>query len=603
MNIAISRPGASGQDGRNVRRPFHVLLAYFRLYPLQTVLILVAFIGAGLAEGLGFISLLPLLNSILESGDTGAKSPISELVTGTIRATGLSPGIGTILVIIFVMISLKNAFRFVALRFVGNVIAAVGADLRIEIISLAMAARWSYFVNQPVGKFASAVGIEAANAAGAYQNGSQVLASAIQGIVFLGLAFSISWQVTIAAAAVGIFMLLTLQPFLTLARVAGQRQMGSFQSVSGQLVDIIQSIKPIKAMGLESLLQPILRAETNELRMAQRQQVLAKQGLRSLQEPVIIGAVCVGFFLALTVSNIPTTTLVVLAVLFHRATDSVGELQRAYQVLNSNAAFYWSIRDRCDDAAAAREANSGTLEPELRTALRMTDVSFSYGERSILNAISVEIPVGRLTALIGPSGAGKTTVVDLICGLQGPDSGGITLDGRPLSDVSLSAWRHRIGYVPQDALLLHDTLKRNVTLGDPSISDEDVEAALRMAGAWDFAIALPQGLDTVLGERGSTISGGQRQRTAIARALARKPALLILDEATASLDPATEQRLMSTLHALAGEVTIFAISHQPMIVESADLVYRIDRGKVERVDTEAQGERQRAPEGPSHVHS
>jgi ATP-binding cassette subfamily C protein len=138
-----------------------------------------------------------------------------------------------------------------------------------------------------------------------------------------------------------------------------------------------------------------------------------------------------------------------------------------------------------------------------------------------------------------------------------------------------------IGYVPQENLLLHDTVAANVTLGYAELGAADVEYALRAAGAWDFVSGLPEGIHTVVGERGTRFSGGQRQRIMIARALAHRPKLLILDEATASLDPATEAALCETLAALRGEITVLAISHQRALVDAADRVYRVEKGSAE----------------------
>lgn len=137
-----------------------------------------------------------------------------------------------------------------------------------------------------------------------------------------------------------------------------------------------------------------------------------------------------------------------------------------------------------------------------------------------------------------------------------------------------------IGYIPQETLLLHDTVMNNVTLGDPELTEADAEYALRTAGAWEFIKSMPQGIQSIVGERGGKLSGGQRQRIAIARALAHRPALLILDEATTALDPDTEAAICNTLQQLRGKLTIIAISHQPALANIADLIYRIQDGGV-----------------------
>src|SRR5690606_27259175 len=153
-------------------------------------------------------------------------------------------------------------------------------------------------------------------------------------------------------------------------------------------------------------------------------------------------------------------------------------------------------------------------------------------------------------AVIGSSGVGKSTLLDLLCGLAEPKSGEILIDGVALHNIDLRQWRHLIGYVSQDTVLLHDTILNNVLVGAPSLSYADAERALRQAGAWNFVSSFPDGLQTVVGERGGMLSGGQRQRIAIARALAHQPSLLLLDEPTSALDPESEKTICQTLQQL-----------------------------------------------------
>jgi ATP-binding cassette subfamily C protein len=205
-------------------------------------------------------------------------------------------------------------------------------------------------------------------------------------------------------------------------------------------------------------------------------------------------------------------------------------------------------------------------------------VSYAYDHDWILKNSDIEFPVGSFTAIVGVSGVGKTTVVDLVTGLLRPQKGEILIDDVPMAEIDLQHWRRMIGYVPQDTLLLHDSVIANVTLGDKEIMDKDVEHALRAAGAWDFVQTLPNGMETVVAERGQKLSGGQRQRIAIARALVHYPRLLILDEATTALDPENEAAICKTLGNLRGEITILAISHQSAVLNVADRAYRLEGG-------------------------
>jgi len=196
----------------------------------------------------------------------------------------------------------------------------------------------------------------------------------------------------------------------------------------------------------------------------------------------------------------------------------------------------------------------------------------------VLQDLSLSLPAGSFTTLVGPSGVGKTTVVDLLIGLLQPEAGRVMVDEVPLPSLHQRRWRGLIGYVPQENLLLHDTLLANITLGDTRFSEADAAEALRAAGAWDFVASLPQGMHTLVGERGVRFSGGQRQRIMIARALVHRPRLLVLDEATSALDPESEAAICATLKDLGGKITVLAISHQSALVAAADRIYRLRDG-------------------------
>ncbi len=241
----------------------------------------------------------------------------------------------------------------------------------------------------------------------------------------------------------------------------------------------------------------------------------------------------------------------------------------------------WSLTENIEKAEVEVDKhNDKGKVPQLAAGINLQSVNFSHGEKQILQNVTINIPAGKFVAIIGASGAGKTTIVDLITGLFIPQSGDIYIDGVSLRELNMLAWRKMIGYVPQEIFLFHESIFQNITLGNQSVTEKQVEEALLAAGALDFVSTLPSGMHTVIGERGSKLSGGQRQRIAIARALLHKPKLLILDEATTALDPKTEAEICETLQRLCGETTIIAISHQPLIAQVAHVVFKIGNGCV-----------------------
>jgi ATP-binding cassette subfamily C protein len=473
---------------------------------------------------------------------------------------------------------LKSALVLFARKRIGYTVAHVGTDHRLALLKALVAARWEYYVRQPVGALVNAVATEAHRTSEAYLHGATLASLAIQAAVYTGVALLVSAKATVAALGVAAVVLLLSSRLIRKARRAGERQTNRFRSLTSLLTDTLNSVKPLKAMGREAQADALLQLETAQLHKALQKKVFAKEFLKALQEPMFVGMMAIGLYLALARWNMPLASVIVLVILLARVLGHLGKVQREYQEMVSAESAYWSLKASIEKASREREPSLGGVAPSLAEAIRFDRVSFSYGEGGVFRDLSLRIPAGSFTAIVGPSGAGKTTVVDLITALLRPQEGEIWIDDVPMAQVDLRRWRQMMGYVPQETLLLHDSILMNVTLGDPKLSEQDAERALRAAGAWEFVAAMPQGIHSTVGERGGMISGGQRQRIAIARALVHNPKLLILDEPTTALDPENENAICDTLTSLRGELTVLAISHQPALVNAADQVYRLEEG-------------------------
>ena len=341
-------------------------------------------------------------------------------------------------------------------------------------------------------------------------------------------------------------------------------------------------IKPIKAMNKEDKLRPLLEHDISGLNIANRRAVMSSQALRLLPEPIATVALALGLYLAVSYFDNDLGVLFTVMLLFSRSVSGINAIQNNYKGLAAGEQAFWFIHDLSRDLETAAEESWGEVTPVFDRAIALENVSFGYDGKPVLVNASLTITRGGYVALTGASGTGKTTAVDLVIGLLRPQQGQVTVDGIDMNDIDVEKWRQMIGYVPQDTFLFHDTIYSNVALGDEHLECTQVEEALRLAGARDFIAELEAGFDTVVGERGMKFSGGQRQRSAIARALVRKPRLLILDEATTSLDPQTEGDICSTLtwlkNEMGNEITIIAISHQPAIVRTADQVFTLTDG-------------------------
>jgi ATP-binding cassette subfamily C protein len=559
------------------------LTRYFlQAYPGRSTLMILCMVGSGVAESASLVTLLPLLQMLMD-GSGAAGSTAFELVNSVLGYFGAKPSLGALLGIIVSGIMIKSLLVFLANIQIGFTVAYVSTSMRLALVESLMAAKWSYFVRQPVGVFSNAITSEVGRVSSAFQHSALLVASLIQATFYLATAMVVSWAVSLAAILLGIAAVTALRGLISMSRASGEQQTGLLKSLNQRLVDALNCIKPIKAMGLGSHFSAMLNSEVRSLNVALQRQTIASSAMQSAQEPFVVLVIAAGIFVAVSYWDQAVSSLLVTAFVFHRLTGKLFVSQLCYQEISTQESAFVSLKERIDDAIRHAEPIRGERSPTLANGIHLDRVCFGYThDRLILNELSLEIPAGKITVIVGPSGIGKTTIVDLIVGLNQATSGSVKLDDVLIEDVKLDDWRSQLGYVPQETVLFHDTLHDNLTLGDPDISLDDLNAALVMAEANEFVARLPQGFATILGERGSTLSGGQRQRIAIARALARKPKLLILDEVTTSLDAKTESEICQTLEKLKGHLTILAISHQTAILDVADVIYELNGNGITR---------------------
>ncbi|TCK19084.1 ATP-binding cassette subfamily C protein [Thiogranum longum] len=568
-----------------------LMLSFFSAYPWHSVIMLLALLFAGIAEGVGLSALLPLIsiaikNDVGESANTD-RQPANEyeqMVIDALQQAGISPGIGVLLSIIVLGVTLKSLLLLVAKKQVGYTAAQVATDLRLEMLRVMLRSKWEYFIHQPIGRLTNRLATEAQRSSESFVNGATVITYLVQAIIYGGVAVAVSWKATLTTLAVGSVIIGISHFLVRMTRRAGKKQTRLLTSLLSQLTDTLQSVKPLKAMSKEHLADKVLATETTRLNKAFRKQVFSSAALNAAQEEMFAIVVAGGMFIALVKLGMPVATVTVLAVVLGKMLSQLGKVQKQYQKMVVGESAFWSLKDAIEEARQAEEYLGEGVTPGLETGIRLDHVTFSYDPgRPVLRNISIDIPQGQLTTLTGPSGSGKTTVIDLVIGLLKPQDGHVLIDDVPLNKLDMRAWRRMIGYVPQETLLLHASIAHNVTLGDPELGEQDAIRALKEAGAWDFIAHLPDSIHSTVGERGTKFSGGQRQRIMIARALVHKPRLLILDEATSALDPENEAAIGRTMEALRGKLTILAISHQTALVEAADCVYRMENGSAVKV--------------------
>jgi ATP-binding cassette subfamily C protein len=556
-----------------------ILKIFFKARGTKPAIVMLCLLLGGLAEGFGLATMLPVFTIALD-GDGGASDPKVAMFASALAHVGLPATLPVLVGLSVGGIVLKNILNLAAMTYVGYAVAHVSTGMRRDLVANLLNVRWTYFTERPMGRITNSLSVEATRAGEAYLRAANFLAYAIQTVIYTVVALFVSWEVALIAVAVGGGIAAFLSFLVRAAKKAGRRQTRHTADFITYLSDALNNIKPLKAMARQDAFAHLLDRNITGLRRALRRQVISKQALKNIDEALGALSLGVGLVLVITYWEVPPAELAVIGILLVQLVNAIGRIQKEYQDAAIYESAYYAVQAQIAESDAEREPDQGSAQPSFEQGCKLVNVTFSHPRTPVLRGVSLDFPKNSVTVLTGPSGAGKTTITDLVIGFLTPDSGEVLIDGRPLAELELRKWRRMIGYVPQELVLFHDTIFANIALGDPSVGEAEVREALKAAGALDFVEAMPDGLQTQVGEKGTKISGGQRQRIALARALVTRPHILILDEVTSALDPETERAIVANIRALRGGSTIIAITHRPALLEIADQVYALSDGQV-----------------------
>lgn len=559
------------------KKPIFELISHFlRTYPLRSLVVLVALLVAGLVETIGIGALLPLLNVILEN-ENAEPNFLTEMIGSIFSFFHIEQNLLNLLTIIVITIALKALINFMALKIVAFSSVDITTDLRINLIKALMQAKWQYYSTLPIGKSSNAIATEAESAGQFYTLAGKTFASLIQASIYTAIAFLVDWKISLTAIVIGCVAAFLFKFLINMARSSGKDYALYLNNLLARLNESLSGAKALKAMDAEENFIDLLKKDIHEVQKARKKTFVSNLALSGFQEPLLVSLIAVGLFITHTYTAYPITELLLITFLFYRLIGQANLVQRNYQKTVALEGAVNSILQATDEAKNNAEKMTGKSSVTLSKEIKLDNVTLAYDDHTVCEGLNDNIPAKKITVIFGPSGIGKSTLLDAVLGLHTPKAGNVHIDGNALTKIDIKQWRHKVGYVPQDTFLFHDTIYQNITMGDDNITEEDATNALKAANAWDFVSQLDDGLDHIVGERGGKLSGGQKQRIAMARALARKPELLILDEATTGLDKESEQAILSALTNMLPNITVIAISHDPEILDIANHVIRLEK--------------------------
>lgn len=478
---------------------------------------------------------------------------------------------------VFVMvIAISAAFDFLCRKQTQALRLDYTLHLQRELNRSIAQAKWSYVLSRKLQDANHLMSIGVGQAVLLTHFSFVLITEVVLVTVFFGISCILSWRLALLAAT------LSLIPFLfsykKRSKSIGEQHFRITQRTHESLAKFLEGVKVAKSYNLIERYTKHFESLVQENHVNQKGYVHAESAHRffSLTSGAVIFSLI--FYFAVNVFKIHPVTLVTLVVVFSRLMPRVMTLQSTYlRVVNVLPVFY-QFQKMIREYADHREVlETGTLPP-LAYQLRFENVSFGYNHNLVLKNISCHIPFNSTTAIVGPSGAGKTTFADLLLGLISPQSGKIYLDNVEFSPSMVSQWRDLVSYVPQEPYLFNDTIRANLQWAAPEASDETIWNTLQIAAADEFVRKLPLGIESKIGDRGTHLSGGERQRLALARALLRNPKILLLDESTSALDSASEELIQGALKKLSGKLTIIVIAHRLSSIRYAENVLVLKDG-------------------------
>jgi len=578
--------------------PYRRVLSYLRPHAGVLFLAIVATALFAVLDASVYVLLIPFIEALFVSGggscSTGASGMDGLLDASVYRWVDLCGdplvAIGRIIILILLVFAVKNFFHFARTYLVARAEQDVNRDVRNEVYDHLVELDLAFFSRVRMGQIVSRLTTEVEQMRALVTAQFSKLVSALfefgVAVFFMVL---ISWRLTLAAFVVIPGAMIIWGPLVSVLRRRDRRVLHLGGEVTAHVQETLAGIRLVKSSSAElrekarfrgltaDYYRLFLRAEFARALAAPMTEMLAATGTvillwfgarlvvaGDLTGPLFVGFLALSMKLYAPVKNVakfPAT-----------AQPGLVAAERVFEFLDAPVEI--------KDAPGARRMEAFASE------IAFERVSFAYGEgESVLRDVSFSVDRGDVVALVGPSGAGKTTLVDLLGRFFDVGSGRITIDGVDIRDVRVADLRALMGVVSQETILFHDSVRANIAYGRPEASQVEIEAAAVAAHAHEFIVEMPNAYDTLVGERGVEVSGGQRQRLAIARALLRDPPILIFDEATSALDTASERLIQDATLRLMKDRTVFVIAHRLSTVQSADQILVMDGGHiVERGD-------------------
>jgi subfamily B ATP-binding cassette protein MsbA len=573
-------------------KPIIDVLKYIKIFELylgvRVYFIFALSIIASFFEGIGILMLLPLLQSLdNNSGNIEQGGVINDFLYSLISFLGFEESILSILIIIASAFLIKGLITFFALGVRAFLIGQLLKEIKVKLFDLYSKMSYKYFSSKNSGDFINLINEQPTQSLEAFKQLTILGSQLINTIVLMSLAFIITFSFGIMALLLGVVLLvlfLKMNSFVqNLSRIAAKEN----GILTKWLIQALHGYKYLTSTSQINLLKKRINSSISVLIGTQIKSGIAGAFTQSVREPIAVMFIVVIIYFQIFIFGLRLEPILVSIALFYRALNSTLAVQSAFQGTFQYIGSMELVHNEFINQQKNKSNDGNESIIKFSKKIRFDDVSFKYdnSNTNALQNISFSIENKSTIAIVGESGSGKTSLADLITLLNSGYTGNIFIDGLDAKKIKKSTWRNQIGYVSQDTLIFDDTISNNISMWGGDMSKDlklrtRIENAAKKANILDFINSLPDGFNTKVGDRGVLLSGGQKQRIFIARELFRQPKILILDEATSSLDSESEKSIQESIESLKGEITVVIIAHRLSTIKNVDKIYLLENGKI-----------------------
>ena len=555
--------------------------AVFSRHLGKTMARLPSAVVASLAEGFGILMMLPLLEGLSINNTTSDNSQLNRSILWIMQSIGLA-WFDLCIVVRNRFVSLKGLITFFAHALIGRLCADLLKKVRSRLYGHYTSMTYSYFIEKSAGHFTNIINDQTPRMVLAFDCLVNFAAALINVLLLLAFAFAIAWQFGISVMLLGMVIVLCFKKLNDNVQLLSRKTAEKDIQLSSWMVQTLNAFKYLTSISKRDVAaEPITQAisDVSDIHLRHK---LARALITSIREPIAVSVIVTIVLFQTQLLEKPLEPILVSVVLLYRCLNAVLSAQNFWVGTLTNVGSVEKVEKELNlDVSERRELEKYTSEV-LDYSIEFDQMSFTYEGRPdpTLDGISMLMPQNHTYAIVGESGAGKSTFFDLVTLLQVPTKGVLRLGGVNSVSLDKSVWRSNIGIVTQDVTLFDDTIENNITLWDKAKSNNKLHKAAKDAALLDFIETLPEGFNTLIGEKGAKLSGGQKQRLSLARELYREPKVLLLDEATSALDTKSEAAILESLKILDGRMTILIIAHRLSSIKDASKIYVLKGGQM-----------------------